>query len=87
MTPWGDILQEGKSPYWHEEHNYAFHAYPMVQGKVFNYIEDFIDQQRAINRTMTLIDFIRGASSKGLLIVAEDAFECMNTSVTTGCCS
>lgn len=77
MTPWGDILQEGKSPYWHEEHNYAFHAYPMVQGKVFNYIEDFIDQQRAINRTMTLIDFIRGASSKGLLIVAEDAFECM----------
>lgn len=78
MTPWGDILQEGKSPYWHEEHNYAFHAYPMVQGKVFNYIEDFIDQQRAINRTMTLIDFIRGASSKGLLIVDEEAFESMS---------
>lgn len=78
MTPWGDILQEGKSPYWHEEHNYAFHAYPMIQGKVFNYVEDFIDQQRAINRTMTLIDFIRGASSKGVLICDETAFEGMS---------
>lgn len=78
MTPWGDILQEGKSPYWHEEHNYAFHAYPMIQGKVFNYVEDFIDQQRAINRTMTLIDFIRGASSKGVIVVDEDAFESMS---------
>lgn len=78
MTPWGDILQEGKSPYWHEEHNYVFHAYPMLQGKVFNYVEDFIDQQRAINRTMTLIDFIRGASSKGVLVCDESAFESMS---------
>jgi len=78
MTPWGDVLQEGRSPYWHEEHNYVFHAYPMVQGRVFNFVEDFIDQQRAINRTMTLIDFIRGASSKGVIIVDESAFESMN---------
>jgi hypothetical protein len=77
MTPWGDILQEGRSPYWHGSHNYVIHAYPMIAGKVFNYVEDFIDQQRAINRTLTLIDFIRGASSKGLLIVDETAFEGM----------
>lgn len=77
MTPWGDILQEGRSPYWHGSHNYVIHAYPMIAGKVFNYIEDFIDQQRAINRTLTLIDFIRGASSKGLLIVDETAFDGM----------
>lgn len=77
MSPWGDILQEGRSPYWHGSHNYAFHVYPMIQGKVFNYVEDFIDQQRAINRTMTLIDFIRSSSSKGVLIVDESAFESM----------
>lgn len=77
MTPYGDILQEGRSPYWHGSHNYAFHVYPMVQGKVFNYVEDFIDQQRAINRTMTLIDFIRSSSSKGVLIVDESSFDSM----------
>lgn len=78
LTPYGDVLQEGRSPYWHGSHNYAFHAYPMIQGKVFNFIEDFIDQQRAINRTMTLIDFIRSSSSKGVLIVDESAFENMS---------
>ena len=78
LSPWGDILQEGRSPYWHGQHNYAFHAYPMIQGKVFNFIEDFIDQQRSINRTLTLIDFIRSSSAKGVLICNEDAFESMS---------
>lgn len=77
LTPWGDVLQEGRSPYWHGSHNYTLHTYPMVQGKVFNFIEDFIDQQRAINRTMMLIDFIRSSSSKGVLIVDESAFDSM----------
>lgn len=78
LTPWGDVLQEGRSPYWHEQHNYVFHAYPIIEGKVFNFIEDFIDQQRSINRTMTLIDFIRSSSSKGVLVVDEDAFNSMS---------
>ena len=78
LSPWGDVLQEGRSPYWHESHNYVLHVYPMIQGKVFNYIESFIDQQRAINRTMTLIDFIRSSSSKGLLVCDETAFEDMS---------
>lgn len=78
MTPNGDILQEGRSPYWHREHNYVLHLYPLVQGKLGNFVEQFIDQQRAINRTATLIDFIRGTSSKGVLVVDDDAFESMS---------
>ena len=78
MTPYGDILQEGRSPYWHGEHNYVLHLYPLVQGKLGNFVEQFIDQQRAINRTATLIDFIRGTSSKGVLVVDDDAFESMS---------
>ena len=78
MTPNGDILQEGRSPYWHGEHNYVLHLFPLVQGKLGNFVEQFIDQQRAINRTATLIDFIRGTSSKGVLVVDDDAFESMS---------
>ena len=78
MTPYGDVLLEGRSPYWHGEHNYVLHLYPMVQGKLGNFVEQFIDQQRAINRTATLIDFIRGTSSKGVLVVDDDAFESMS---------
>lgn len=78
MSPMGDVLQEGRSPYWHREHNYVLHLYPMVQGRLGNFVEQFIDQQRAINRTATLIDFIRGTSSKGVLVVDDEAFESMS---------
>ena len=78
MTPYGDVLQEGRSPYWHGEHNYVLHLYPLVQGRLGNFVEQFIDQQRAINRTATLIDFIRGTSSKGVLVVDDEAFENMS---------
>lgn len=78
MTPNGDVLQEGRSPYWHGEHNYVLHLFPLVQGRLGNFVEQFIDQQRAINRTATLIDFIRGTSSKGVLVVDDDAFESMS---------
>jgi hypothetical protein len=78
MTPRGDVLQEGRSPYWHGEHNYVLHLFPLIQGRLGNFVEQFIDQQRAINRTATLIDFIRGTSSKGVLVVDDDAFESMS---------
>lgn len=78
MSPMGDVLQERRSPYWHGEHNYVLHLYPMVQGRLGNFVEQFIDQQRAINRTATLIDFIRGTSSKGVLVVDDEAFESMS---------
>lgn len=78
MTPYGDVLQEGESPYWHGEHNYVLHVYPLIQGKMNNFVEQFIDQQRAINRTATLIDFVRGTSSKGVLVVDDEAFESMS---------
>lgn len=78
MTPYGDVLQEGNSPYWHGEHNYVLHLFPLIQGRLGNFVEQFIDQQRAINRTATLIDFIRSTSSKGVLVVDDDAFESMS---------
>lgn len=78
MAPDGSVLQEGRSPYWHGQHNYIIDIYTLVNGKIFNFIDDFIDQQRYINRTLTMIDFIRSSSAKGLLIVDEDAFQGMS---------
>jgi hypothetical protein len=78
MTPWGHCLLKGESPYWHGEHNYIIGVQHFMKGKLYNFVEQFIDQQRSINRTATMIDFIRSASSKGVLIVNEDAFESMS---------
>lgn len=78
MTPYGHVLQEGRSPYWHGEHNYVLGVSHYQLGQILNFVEQFIDQQRAINRTATTIDFIRGASAKGLLVVDEEAFADMS---------
>jgi hypothetical protein len=78
MSPYGDILAKGDSPYWHGGHNFLLGVMHFNQGKLYNYVEQFIDQQRSINRTAMMIDFIRSASSKGLLVVDETAFESMS---------
>ena len=78
LSPYGDVLEEGDSPYWHGEHDYVLYLADLTDGILYNYVEQFIDQQRAINRTATLIDFIRGTSSKGVLIVDETAFAGMS---------
>lgn len=78
LTPTGYTLQSGRSPYWHGEHNYVLGVPIFVWGQLLNYVEQFIDQQRSINRTATLIDFIRGTSSKGVLVVDDEAFEGMS---------
>lgn len=72
FTPFGDILDEGETPYWHGEHPYVFKLYPLMDGEIHSFVEDIIDQQRYINRLITLIDFIMGASAKGVLLFPED---------------
>lgn len=78
MTPDGYCLLKGDSPYWHRESNIVIGVQHFVGGKLYNFVEQFIDQQRSINRTAMMIDFIRSASSKGVLVVNEDAFDSMS---------
>ena len=72
FSPLGHILDEGESPYWHGEHPYCFRLYPLLDGEVHSFVEDVIDQQRYINRLITMIDFIMGSSAKGVLLFPED---------------
>jgi hypothetical protein len=73
LTPQGDILQHGRTPYDHEETPYTLGLYPLVDGNIFGLVHDIKDQQRQINRLLTLMDFIISASAKGLLMIPEDS--------------
>lgn len=72
LSPFGDILDEGETPYKHKSHPYVFKAYPFIDGEVHGFVSDFIDQQRYINRLITMYDWIMRASAKGVLIFPED---------------
>ena len=73
LTPWGHTLAEGETPYGHDSHPYCIALYPLLDGECWGFVEDIIDQQRYINRLISLQDFIMGASAKGVLFVPEDA--------------
>ena len=72
LTPFGDILKEGETPYEHGSHPYVFKAYPFIDGEIHSFVSDVIDQQRYTNRLITLYDWIMRASAKGVLLVPED---------------
>lgn len=72
LSPFGDILKEGETPYEHNSHPYVFKAYPFIDGEVHSFVADVIDQQRYVNRLITLYDWIMRASAKGVLLMPDD---------------
>ena len=72
MTPTGEVLQEYDSPYPHGMHPFVIKFYPLTDGEVHSFVEDIIDQQRYINRLITLIDHIMSVSAKGVLLFPID---------------
>lgn len=72
LSPFGDILKEGETPYEHKSHPYVFKAYPFIDGEIHSFVADVIDQQRYTNRLITLYDWIMRASAKGVLLIPKD---------------
>lgn len=73
LSPFGDVLKSGETPYEHGEHPYVFKAYPFIDGEIHSFVSDVIDQQRYTNRLVTMYDWIMRASAKGVLLMPEDS--------------
>lgn len=72
LTPFGDILAEGETPYAHKSHPYVIKAYPFIDGEIHSFVSDVIDQQRYTNRLITLNDWVIRASAKGVLLIPDE---------------
>ena len=73
ITPFGDILREGESPYEHKSYPYVIKPYPFLDGEIHSLTANIIDQQRYINRLIILYDWILSSSAKGVLMFPEEA--------------
>ncbi|MBE6346961.1 MAG: hypothetical protein E7067_07160 [Lentimicrobiaceae bacterium] len=73
LSPFGDILAEGETPYEHGSHPYVFKAYPFIDCEIHSFVADVIDQQRYTNRLIALYDWIMRAAAKGVLMIPEDS--------------
>jgi len=72
FAPDGTLLDEYDSPYGHGSHPFAVKYYPLTDGEVHSFVEDIVDQQKAINRLMVQIDHIMATSAKGVLLFPID---------------
>lgn len=79
LTPDGSVLREMTSPYAHGQHPYVFKFHPFIDGEVHSFVGDIIDQQRYINRLVTLYDWTIRSSAKGVLLFPE---ECLPSGMT-----
>lgn len=73
FSPTGVLLAQYDSPWQHHSHPFAVKFYPLTDGEVHGFIEDVIDQQKFINRLITLLDHIMASSAKGVLLYPDTA--------------
>lgn len=66
----GDLLRVSQTV---SRHPYVFKAYPYIDGEIHSYISDIIDQQRYVNRLITLHDLIMRSSAKGVLLFPDES--------------
>lgn len=69
LAPDGSILWEGESEFPDRMHPYSICATPFTDGRISGYISDAIDHNLAINRAITLHDWIVRAQVKGVTMV------------------
>ena len=55
-----------------ERHPFAVKFYPLLDGEVHSFVEGLLDQQKYVNRLITLIDNMMSTSAKGVLLFPED---------------
>ncbi len=68
IAPDGQLLDSTLSPYPHGSHPYVVKLYPLTDGEIHPFVEDIIDQQKYINRLITVIDHVMATSAKGALL-------------------
>lgn len=68
LTPEGALLREHTA----RNHPFAVKFYPLLDAEVHPFVEGLIDQQKYINRLITLIDNMMSTSAKGVLLFPED---------------
>ncbi|MDE5785874.1 MAG: hypothetical protein K2H98_05010, partial [Duncaniella sp.] len=72
-APCGTLLDHTTSPYTDGSHPFVVKFYPLTDGEVHPFIEDIVEQQRHINRLITMIDHVLAVSAKGVLLYPLEA--------------
>lgn len=71
LSPDGYVIDEHDSWMADGGHPFVLKFYPLTDGEVHPFVEDVIDQQKYVNRLITIIDNVMSTSAKGVLLFPE----------------
>ena len=66
MAPDGRILCEGETPYDFKSHPFSLSLFPYINAEIHPFMSFFVDQQRYINRMVTIGDSAINSAAKGM---------------------
>lgn len=69
LTPQWNCLAYGESPFEHGSHPFNIMLHPLLNGRVYGFMETLVDLNKQINRNYSLRDAMLGGSAKNLLLV------------------
>lgn len=69
LSPSGRLLRQVER----SDHPFVVKMYPLIDGEVHPFIEDVIDRQIQVNRTLTMVDRIMSVSAKEVLLLPCEA--------------
>ena len=73
FSPMGDLLLHSEASQSPGQHPFVTKFYPLIDGEVHSFVEGAIDQQKQVNRLITMVNHIMEASAKGVLLFPETA--------------
>lgn len=70
FSPMGDLLTSSDAS---SGHPFVTKFYPLIDGEVHAFVEGAIDQQKQVNRLVTMVNHVMESSAKGVLLFPETA--------------
>lgn len=55
-----------------DSHPFAVKFYPLLDGEIHSFVSGLVDQQKFVNRLVTMIDNVMSTSAKGVLLFPQD---------------
>lgn len=68
LTPFGDVLDSGINPYWHEQPPIVFEFHEFYIGKIYPFVKDLIDANKQINKLSAISELLTRYSAKSLTL-------------------
>jgi hypothetical protein len=69
LTPYGEILDSGINPFWHDKPPFVFELHDFFVGKIYPFVKDLIDANKQVNKLSAISELLTRYSAKNMTLI------------------